>query len=106
MAGTLFCLTFALFISPGALDLDPDNPEHRKISDDLDAKYIGEEWYDKVFRPIIHGTYHTGRFVNSGNKDEWSRAKDQYSKFGTGQTNFEYYKEYKVTSLPCANKNS
>lgn len=101
----LFCVAFALFICPGALDLDPDNPDHRRISNELDAEYRGEEWYDKVMRPIIHGTYHTGRFMNSGNKEEWSRAKDQYSKFGTGQTNSEYWRGNKNDLPPRANAN-
>ena len=28
----------------------------------------------------MHGTYHAGRAVTSGNGEEWARAKDQYSK--------------------------
>ena len=64
------------------MPLDPENKDHRKESDELDEKYSGEPWYDKGGRPVIHGVYHTGKFLNSGNKEEWARAKDQFSKVG------------------------
>lgn len=88
-----------MFIQTGAFELtmplDKDNASHRGLSNDLDKKYCGQGWYDKAVRPVIHGTYHTGRFVNSGNAEEWARAKDQYSKIGSGQTQTEYLKAHR-----------
>lgn len=74
--------------------LEKDNPSHRDWSTKLDNKFSGGAVYDKAVRPIIHGTYHTGRYIGSGNSAEWARAKDQFSKVGTGQQRTEYLKEH------------
>lgn len=75
--------------------MDKDNSNHRDMSNNLDKKYCGQSWYDKAARPIIHGTYHTGRYLNSGNAEELARAKDQFSCVGTGQTQTEYLKAHR-----------
>ena len=62
------------------MPLDKDNPGHRATSDKWDAKYGGGPIYDRVTRPIVHGTYHAGRYLRSGNAEEWARSKDQFSK--------------------------
>lgn len=77
------------------MPLDKDNPSHRGFSDNLDNKYSGQSWYDKAARPIIHGTYHAGRYLNSSNPEEWARAKDQFCSVGTGQTQTEYLKAHR-----------
>ena len=38
--------------------------------------------YDKYVRPVVHGVYHAARGIKSGNRAEWDRAKDQFSKVG------------------------
>lgn len=112
--------------------LKPDNTDHRKLSNDWDNKFSGEDWYDKAARPIVHGVYHAARATNDEeisrakihykqsavdmlqgriidgvvdvnlghlhaiksafkpNKAELARAKDQFSKIGTGQQRTEY----------------
>lgn len=77
------------------MPLDRDNMGHRNFSNNLDSAHTGKAWYDLAARPIVHGAYHAGRFVNSGNPEEWARAKDQFSKFGTGQTQTEYLKAHR-----------
>lgn len=78
------------------MPLDPDNKSHRAIDKVLDEKFSGGPIYDCVTRPIIHSTYHAGRFVfNGGNPEEWARAKDQLSKLGTGQTQTEYLETHR-----------
>ena len=78
------------------MPLDKDNAGHRDLSNQLDAKFCGNGFYDKVARPIIHGAYHTGRYVRSSNPEELARAKDQFSKFGTGQSQTEYLKAHRA----------
>lgn len=87
----MFIIAFAM-AKPG---LDPDNPSHRGFSDKLDNKFSDSTVYNNFARPVIHGTYHTGRFLNSGNTEEWARAKDQFSKVGTGQQQTEYLEIYR-----------
>ena len=77
------------------MPLDKDNAEHRQMSNNYDDKYGGQALYNKAVRPIVHGTYHAGRFINSGNSEEWARAKDQYSNIGTGQTQTEYLQQHR-----------
>lgn len=77
------------------MPLDKDNAGHRNLSDQLDAKFGGKSFYDKVERPIIHGAYHAGRYVRSSNPEEWARAKDQFGKFGTGQSQTEYLQKHR-----------
>ena len=60
--------------------LEEDNEGHRNFSDWLDEKFGGGTVYEGGFRPLIHGAYHAGRAVWSGNGAEWDRAKDQFSK--------------------------
>lgn len=86
------------------MPIDKDNPKHRGVSNNLDSKYGGKAWYDCAARPIIHGTYHAGRYINSGNEEEWARAKDQFSKVGTGQTQTEYLKAHRDTQAKLAAK--
>lgn len=78
------------------MPLDKDNKSHRDFSVKLDDKYSGGATYDKFVRPVIHGTYHAGRFINSGNPEEWARSKDQFSKVGTGQQRTEYLAEHRA----------
>lgn len=78
------------------MPLDKDNQSHRGMSNNLDAKYCGKPFYDKVARPVIHGTYHAGRYVANGlNPEELARSKDQFSKFGTGQSQTDYLKAHR-----------
>merc|ERR1712112_626796 len=77
------------------MPLEKDNPGHRNVSNNLDNKYKDSAVWNKVVRPVVHGTYHTGRAVTSGNTEEWARAKDQFSKVGTGQTQTEYLKQHR-----------
>ncbi|XP_055321019.1 uncharacterized protein LOC129577636 [Sitodiplosis mosellana] len=77
------------------MPLDKDNAGHRDFSNRLDAKFTGNSFYDKAARPIIHGAYHAGRYVRSSNPEEMARAKDQFSKFGTGQSQTEYLAVYR-----------
>lgn len=77
------------------MPLDKDNASHRNFSNNLDAAHGGKAWYDLAARPVIHGTYHAGRFCNSGNAEEWARAKDQFSAVGSGQTQAEYLKVHR-----------
>lgn len=77
------------------LGLDKDNPSHRNLSNQLDAKCGDSGVYNKIVRPVVHGTYHAARFVNSGNPEELARAKDQISKFGTGQQHTDYLKAHR-----------
>lgn len=59
---------------------------HRSLSDKLDRAFKGNRGYERFDRPLNHGTYHAGRYLGNGKTpEEWARAKDQYSKFGTGQ---------------------
>ena len=91
------------------MPLDKDNASHRQISDNLDARFGGSSWYTHAARPIIHGAYHAGRYVDPiierafhvnsyvhggnpaelaratvahgrVNPEEWAQAKDQFSK--------------------------
>lgn len=76
--------------------LDPDNASHRSFSNNLDERFKDSGAYNRFARPVIHGTYHAGRFAfNGGNQEEWARAKDQFSKFGTGQQQTEYLKAHR-----------
>lgn len=77
------------------MPLDKDNSGHRAMSNNLDTKFSGQGWYDKAARPVIHGTYHAGRFVGSGNPEEWARAKDQFCCVGSGQSQTEYLKAHR-----------
>ncbi len=78
------------------MPLEKDNPSHRSFSNKLDSKFGGGPIYERVTRPLIHGTYHAARAIDSGNAAEWARAKDQYSALGKGQPRPEYLKEYKA----------
>ena len=63
------------------MPLDKDNPNHRKTSEDLDARFGDSAVYTKAVRPVVHGVYHAGRYVFNGrNPEEWARSKDQFSK--------------------------
>lgn len=76
--------------------LDPDNESDRGLSDKLDGMFEGNPGYERFDRPLIHGTYHAARYLFNGqNPEEWARAKDQYSKFGTGQQRTEYLEAYR-----------
>lgn len=78
------------------MPLDKDNSSHRGFSNNLDAKYGGNPLYDKVARPVIHGTYHAGRYVGNGlNPEELARSKDQFCTFGTGQSQSDYLKAHR-----------
>lgn len=78
-------------ITPAAPGLDPDNRSHRGFSNGLDNRFGGNKLYENFARPVIHGTYHAGRYVGNGrNPEEWASAKDQFSKFGTGQQRTDY----------------
>lgn len=83
-------------IQTAAPDLDPDNKSHRGLSNRLDTMFNGNPVYERIARPVIHGTYHAGRYVVNGrNPEEWARAKDQYSKFGTGQQRTDYLRAHR-----------
>lgn len=87
------CIVGFVLAKPG---LDPDNQTHRGWSDSLDQKFGDNKAYTHVARPVVHGTYHVGRFVTGGgNQEEWARAKDQYSKIGSGQQQTEYLKAHR-----------
>ncbi|KAL5254365.1 hypothetical protein ACHWQZ_G013973 [Mnemiopsis leidyi] len=72
--------------------LEKDNPSHRSLSDKLDKKHGGKPLYEKFVRPVVHGVYHAARGIKSGNGAEWDRAKDQFSKVGSGQQRTDYLK--------------
>ena len=76
------------------MPLEKDNAAHRGISNNLDAKYGGGTMYEKLVRPVMHGVYHTARGIGSGNTQEFARAKDQFSKVGTGQQRSDYLKAH------------
>lgn len=86
------------------MPLDKDNVSHRDFSSYLDSKYSGKAWYDNAARSIIHGTYHAGRYSISKNGEELARAKDQFSKFGSGQTQTEYLKAHRESQAKEAEK--
>ncbi|ETO07721.1 hypothetical protein RFI_29669 [Reticulomyxa filosa] len=86
--------------------LDKDNEKHRQWSNDLDDKYRGQLWYDRIARPLAHGAYHAVRYTNSRNKAEWARAKDQFGViFGREDSYLKEYREKQKkkmkTSLSC-----
>merc|ERR1712227_953935 len=99
-----------------SMPLDNDNKSHRSFSNSLDSAFAYDNpdsrwrWtgvpqvYSGVARPVIHGVYHTARNINSGNPEEWARAKDQFSKFGTGETQTEYLKKHREDAAAAANK--
>ena len=60
------------------MPLDKDNPGHRAFSDWMDGKMEGGRIYDRVTRPIVHGAYHAGQYMASGNDEKWARSKDQF----------------------------
>ena len=74
------------------MPLDKDNAELGQISNNYDDKYAEQ---GKAVRPIIHGTCHAGRSINSGNSEEWARPKDQYSTSGTSQPQAEYLQKHR-----------
>ncbi len=78
------------------MPLEKDNPKHRDWSNTLDEKYGDNKAYTHVVRPIVHGAYHAARYADGGfnNEAEWSRAKDQFSRIGTGQNQTEYLKAH------------
>ena len=76
------------------MPLEKDNAKHRSMSNNMDNKHSGKGWYDKGVRPVIHGAYHAGRCVTSGNQAECARAKDQFSKVGSGQQRTDYLKAH------------
>jgi hypothetical protein len=76
------------------MSLDKDNKGHRDISNKMDATFGGGVIYEKVVRPVVHGTYHAARGLSSGNGAEFARAKDQFSKVGTGEQRTEYLKAH------------
>lgn len=78
------------------MPLDKDNPSHRNLSEKLDDKFSGNALYDKGVRPLVHGGYHAGRYLNSGNPEEWARTKDQLSKVGTGEQRTDYLNEHRA----------
>lgn len=77
------------------MPLEKDDPDDRARSDRWDEKYGGNPLYDKAARPIIHSVYHAGRAVKYDNPEEWAQAKDQLSKFGTGQSQTEYLQAHR-----------
>ena len=76
------------------MSLDKDNKAHRNISDKMDATCGGGTIYEKAARPLVHGAYHAARGAYSGNDAEFARAKDQFSKVGTGEQRTEYLKAH------------
>lgn len=76
------------------MSLEEDNHDHSEVYNNLDTNYSGQSWYDKAVRPIIHGTYHAGRYVKSGNPEKLFRSMDQFACFGSEQSQTEYYKAH------------
>ena len=68
------------------MPLDEDNQSHQQTSNNWDNNCSLKSLDDKAAQPIVHGSYHAGRYVNSGNSEEWARAKNQFSKVGSGQS--------------------
>uniref|UniRef100_A0AC34FYG2 Uncharacterized protein n=1 Tax=Panagrolaimus sp. ES5 TaxID=591445 RepID=A0AC34FYG2_9BILA len=58
----------------------------RVVSDRLDDKFGGQDWYDKAARPITHGVWHTSAGVakSIGNAGKWTAS----------QVNSDYKPEY------------
>ena len=89
------------------MSLEKDNKSHRGMSDNLDKAYGAMSKskcpyqvyrgavYEKVTRPVIHGAYHGARHIKTGNPAELARAKDQFSKIGTGQSQADYLKQHR-----------
>lgn len=86
------CIVALVLAKPG---LDPDNKSHRGFSNSLDRRFGNNRLYNNFARPVVHGAYHAGRFVNSRNPEEWARSKDQFSKFGTGQQQSDYLRAHR-----------
>jgi len=86
------------------MPLEKDNPKHRDTSNKMDVKYKDSAVWNKVARPVVHGTYHAARFVNSGNSEEWARAKDQFSKVGSGQTQTDYLAQHRAKAKNAEEK--
>jgi len=91
----LVCLFFIIFqIASARPQLERDNPSHRGWSNTLDNKFEDSKFDQEYARPSIHGTYHAGRYLGSGNSAEWARAKDQFSKIGTGEQRTDYLRQH------------
>ena len=90
----IYVFLLLVLVDESLCKLEKDNKAHRSFSNKLDRKFCGQGWYDKAARPIIHGVYHTGRAIRANNDAEWARAKDQFSKIGTGQSQTDYLKQY------------
>merc|ERR1711915_900938 len=67
-------------------------------------QYKDSATWNKVVRPVVHGTYHTARSLRSSNPEEWARAKDQFSKVGTGQTRTEYLAQHRAQAKQAEEK--
>lgn len=92
---SLIVFIFVIAVVLAAPGLDPDNPSHRSLSNRLDDRFANSRLYNNYARPVIHGTYHAGRYVGGRNPEEWARAKDQFSKFGTGQQRTDYLRAHR-----------
>lgn len=92
------CVIAVVLAAPGNGTLDPDNKAHRSISDKLDKKFEDSKAWNNFARPVVHGAYHAGRYVGSGNPAELARSKDQFSKFGTGQQRTDYLQAHRNQS--------
>lgn len=77
------------------MPLEKDNETHRSISNKLDECLAGYDIYDKFARPLVHGSYHTIRYLNTDNLDEWTRAKEQFSSIGNGRESYISYERHK-----------
>ena len=88
----------------GSTSLEPDIKPLRGFSDRLDNSFGGGPIYEKAVRPVIHGVYHAGRGFESGNAAEIARAKDQFSKIGTGEQRPEYLKAHQEAAASATTK--
>ena len=86
----------------GSTSLEPDIKPLRGFSDRLDNSFGGGPIYEKAVRPVIHGVYHAGRGLESGNAAEIARAKDQFSKIGTGEQRTEYLKAHRESTTAAS----
>lgn len=86
------------------MPLEQDIPGLRRMSNYCDVKCGANKLYTHVARPVAHGMYHAGKALFRLNSEEWARSKDQFSKFGTGQTQTEYLEAYRVQQKAKAKK--
>ena len=65
---------------------DENKRTRRTWYDDLDTEFNNSVFYKEFAKPILRAGVHVGRYLITGNEEEWIRAKDQLGKTGTGRS--------------------